>query len=111
MKRVLLSFTTALLSTSLVVGCGPSTCERLAVASEQLQEKSKLCLAPNTEEFDMQQCEEVSKSCSWADRDGLHRFADCVDRLGTCDPDQLEAWVNDYFDCVNEVHVPSSCGT
>lgn len=85
---------------ALLGGCRSTACADLAAAYADVARKSQPCVeqAP-LPAFDPERCEQNLQECGGTDLEQLDTQIECYQRLGTCQPGQQEAFLQDITFC------------
>ncbi len=83
-----------------LTGCG-STCDDLADAFEEADEKARPCATGGSEPtaFNVNQCENNIDKCSDSEKEALADFADCIRDLPECTPATQSGFINSLTAC------------
>jgi hypothetical protein len=85
---------------ALLGGCRGSTCEELARAYASVARKAQSCLDQSPlPALDPDHCEQHRAACDAEDLEQLDDQVECYQRLGTCQADQKDAFLEDITRC------------
>ncbi|WNG24521.1 hypothetical protein F0U62_11190 [Cystobacter fuscus] len=89
-----------LLTVALLGGCRGSTCQELADAYAAVERKAQPCLAQSPlPAFDPNHCEQHRAACDAEDLEQLDEQVECYQRLGTCQADKKDAFLENITRC------------
>jgi hypothetical protein len=81
-------------------GCRGSTCQELAEAYAAVERKAQPCLDQSPlPAFDAKHCEQHQAACDAEDLTRLADQVECYQRLGSCQVDKKDAFLEDITRC------------
>jgi hypothetical protein len=88
-----------------LTGCGPSICEELEEASKTFGEKYRPCGEGETTTFPVSDtCSKDIEQCTDKEKEVVSDFAECINKMHRCDPDNPDQFSNEVFTCVIDLY-------
>lgn len=94
-----------------LTGCTGNVCARAERVYSDLTDKVRPCESQgfSVNQIDVAQCEERLAKCSDADMKVADEFLDCMDELGTCQPENTKPFTDALQACVEQHKASAGC--